>query len=148
MAMTAIVLSLAPGAATSRAVAPAAFELPSPTGRYAVGTTSWRLADASRRKTFTSGGEPRSVEVLAWYPAAAPRRGQFAPYLREGLPEVRTFATLFGVPETAFDALATSSISERLARITGSTCGIPGISISATWSSGVGRFANAPCWGR
>jgi Platelet-activating factor acetylhydrolase, isoform II len=105
MATTAIVLSLAPSAATSRAVAPAAFALPSPTGRYEDGTTSWRLTDASRRETFTGAGEPRSVEVLAWYPAAAPRRGQLAPYLREGLPEVRTFATLFGVPETAFDAL-------------------------------------------
>ena len=91
--------------ASSRAVMPVAFELLSPTGQYAVGTTAWRLTDASRRETFTASGEFRSVEVLAWYPAAAPRRGAFAPYLREGLPEVRTFATLFGVPETAFDAL-------------------------------------------
>ena len=105
MAMTAIVLILERGAAASRAVAPAAFELPTPTGRYAVGTTSWRLTDASRQETFTGSSELRNVEVLAWYPAAAPRRGPLAPYLREGLPEVRTFATLFGVPETAFDAL-------------------------------------------
>src|SRR5258706_15756028 len=104
MAMTAIVLILERGVATSRAVAPAAFELPSPTGRYAVGTTSWRLTDASRQETFTGSSELRNVEVLAWYPAAAPRRGPLAPYLREGLPEVRTFATLFGAPETAFDA--------------------------------------------
>jgi dienelactone hydrolase len=99
-----MLLVLGQSAATSRAVAPA-FELPSPTGRYAIGTTSWRVTDPSRRETFAASGEFRNVEVLAWYPAAAPRRGEPAPYLREGLPEVRTFATLFGVPETAFDAL-------------------------------------------
>jgi predicted dienelactone hydrolase len=90
----------------SAMLAAAAFELPSPTGRYAVGTTSWRLTDRSRPETFTGSGEFRQVEVLAWYPAATPRRGEPAPYLREGLPEVRTFATLFGVPQTAFDELA------------------------------------------
>jgi predicted dienelactone hydrolase len=46
------------------------------------------------------------VEVLAWYPAVAPHRNERAPYLREGLAEVRTFATLLRVPDTAFDALA------------------------------------------
>jgi predicted dienelactone hydrolase len=86
----------------------AAFELPAPTGRYAVGTTSWRLVDQSRPETFGAPGEFRNVEVLAWYPAAAgPRRADPAPYLREGLSEVRTFATLFGAPETSFDAVAT-----------------------------------------
>ncbi len=60
-------------------VVPAAFELPSPTGPYAVGTTAWRVTDRSRRETFTGSGEFRQVEVLAWYPAAAPRRGVLAP---------------------------------------------------------------------
>jgi dienelactone hydrolase len=92
--------------ALSGMLAPAPFELPPPTGRYPVGTTSWRLTDSSRRETFTSSGELRQVEVLAWYPAATPRRGGLAPYLREGLPEVRAFATLFRVPQTAFDGLA------------------------------------------
>lgn len=81
----------------------AAFELPSPTGRYAVGTTSWRLIDRSRQETQAAAGEFRQVEVLAWYPAA-PRRGPVAPYLREGLIEVRNFARLFNA-ETAFDGL-------------------------------------------
>jgi hypothetical protein len=50
-------------AATPRVVAPAAFELPPPTGRYAVGTTAWRLTDSSRLETFTTSGEFRQVEV-------------------------------------------------------------------------------------
>ena len=83
----------------------AAFELPAPTGRYPVGTTSWHVIDPARRETFTASGELRQVEVLAWYPAAS-RGDMLAPYLRGGLAEVRSFATLFGVPPNSFDDLA------------------------------------------
>ena len=89
-------------AAPEQTAAPAVVELPLPGGQYAVGTTSWRLTDCSRAETFAPG-QRRQVEVLAWYPATG-GRGAMAPYLREGLPEVRAFAKLFGV-ETAFDAL-------------------------------------------
>lgn len=91
-------------ATISRAAAPATFELPPLTGPYPVGTTAWRLTDSSRPETFAGSGAFRQVEVLAWYPAAA-RRGELAPYLREGLSEVQGFAKLLGAP-TAFDALA------------------------------------------
>jgi len=84
----------------------APFELPAPTGRYPVGTTSWRVTDSARRETFSASGESRQVEVLAWYPLEGSRGGALAPYLREGLAEVRTFATVFGVAESAFDELA------------------------------------------
>lgn len=87
------------------AVQGAPFELPPPTGVHPVGTTSWRLTDSARSEVFSSGREPRQVEVIAWYPAAAPRDGSKAPYLREGLAEVRAFARGFG-NESAFDNLA------------------------------------------
>jgi len=90
--------------AMSQTTTPAPFELPAPTGRFAVGTTTWRLTDPSRQETFSGQGEPRNVEVLVWYPTAA-RGGQVAPYLREGLAEVRAFASVFRAPESAFDAL-------------------------------------------
>ena len=90
-------------AAPSQTGAPASFELPSPTGRYPVATTSWRLTDRSRPETFAEAGAFREVEVLAWYPGA-PGRGAAAPYLREGLNEVHPFAKLFG-EETAFDGV-------------------------------------------
>jgi hypothetical protein len=83
--------------------APPGVELPAPTGRYPVATTSWRVADRSRPETFAGAGEFRQVEVVAWYPAAS-RGGTVAPYLREGLSEVRAFAKLFG-SESAFDGL-------------------------------------------
>ena len=102
--MAAMVAAWRLAAAASGAVLPPAFELPSPTGRYPVGTTSWRLTDRSRLETFSASGAFRQVEVLAWYPAAAARRRGPAPYLREGLVEVRGFAKLFGV-ETSFDGV-------------------------------------------
>jgi dienelactone hydrolase len=83
----------------------APFDLPAPTGRYAVGTTVWRLTDHSRPDPFSSAGGARQVEVLAWYPAAPTRGAERAPYLREGLAEVRAFARGFGA-ETVYDSLA------------------------------------------
>lgn len=80
------------------------FELPAPTGPHAVGTTSWRLTDPSRQETFAPKSEPRQVEVFAWYPAT-PGHGQPAPYLREGLVEVKSLATRMGSP-TVYDGLA------------------------------------------
>jgi alpha-beta hydrolase superfamily lysophospholipase len=90
------------------------FALPAPTGEYTVGTTTFRLIDTSRLETLSGAREARNVEVLAWYPAASTPRepdgaaapGTLAPYLREGLPEVRSFAKMFQVADTTFDALA------------------------------------------
>jgi predicted dienelactone hydrolase len=90
-------------AITPDGVAP--FELPAPTGPHAIGTTSWRLTDPSRREIFIANADARQVEVTAWYPTAE-RGGSLAPYLREGLPEVRTFATVFRAADTVFDSLA------------------------------------------
>ena len=106
MAIFAGLVVLILSATKSPAVAQAPFELPPPTGRYQVGTTAWRLTDNSRQETFSGSGEFRQVEVLAWYPAAAPRRGALTPYLREGISDVRSFALLLRAPETAFDTLA------------------------------------------
>jgi dienelactone hydrolase len=103
--MRALVLGLL-AAMPLAAVEPAAppFELPAPTGPYAVGTTSWRLTDESRQETFEEGTGFRQVEVFAWYPAA-PGREDRAPYLREGLAEVQSFARALGAPEV-FDGMA------------------------------------------
>jgi len=82
------------------------FTLPTPTGRAAVGTTSWVLADSTRRESFSNSGAARSVEVVAWYPTnASPSASSRAPYLREGVVEAATFATAMRKPG-AFDHLA------------------------------------------
>ena len=103
--IAAILAALGLLAVPSGIAAPALFQLPAPAGPNPIGTTAWRVIDRSRRETFTGSTEFRNVEVLAWYPAAGPRRGDPAPYLREGLPEVRGFASRLGGPETVFDWL-------------------------------------------
>ena len=104
---TAVAIIARTAAAVPHADGPAPFELPAPTGRHAVGTTAWRVTDSLRRETFTTSGEFRQVEVIAWYPAAKAdgAKAERAPYLREGLAEVRTFATLLRAPATVFDGL-------------------------------------------
>src|SRR5215212_6930790 len=97
--VAAVAATLSRHAVPSGALAEAPFELPAPTGKYPVGTTTWRLTDPARKETLDPSGAPRSVEVLAWYPAAAPASGARAPYLREGLAEVQTFARMVGAPE-------------------------------------------------
>lgn len=88
------------------------FELPAPTGTLQVGTTSWVVTDASREETFAPGRR-RDIQVIAWYPAAGatggPRalgaKGPAAPYLRNGIEEVASFARLAKLGD-AYDGLA------------------------------------------
>jgi predicted dienelactone hydrolase len=81
------------------------FDLPAPTGPFAVGTTGWLLSDAARTESFAAGAAPREVQVLAWYPAAADGRAARAAYLRNGLEEVRAFARVLRAADTVFDSL-------------------------------------------
>jgi predicted dienelactone hydrolase len=52
------------------------FELPEPTGPYAVGTSEIYLVDKDRPETFTSDpGDHREISVRVWYPAETPVTG-------------------------------------------------------------------------
>jgi pimeloyl-ACP methyl ester carboxylesterase len=84
------------------------FVLPAPTGRFAVGTASWPVADSGRRESFREAASPRAIEVSAWYPTTpSPAGGRSIPaaYLREGSIEAETFAKALRKPG-AFDKLA------------------------------------------
>ena len=83
---------------------PATFELPAPTGKSPVGTTRWIVADPSRQETFAPG-RTREVEVIAWYPAAHRAMLRRAPYLRNGMEEVLSFARLAKLGD-AYNGLA------------------------------------------
>ena len=99
-----VVLTLALGIATPLAQAPApAFELPAPTGKSPIGTTRWVVTDTSREELFAPGRK-RDIEIVAWYPAAAPAT-EPAPYIRDGMEEVLSFARLAKLGE-AFNGLA------------------------------------------
>jgi predicted dienelactone hydrolase len=100
--LTAIITGMASAILAAQS---APFELPPPTGAYPVGTTSWRVTDSARPEIFSPSRQPREIEVIAWYPAVRQRTSKAAPYLREGLAEVRVFARGFG-NENVFDNLA------------------------------------------
>ncbi len=54
--------------------------LPAPTGRYPVGTTSLHLVDKSRTDPYVPG-QPRELMVSVWYPAAATSGHPRAPWM-------------------------------------------------------------------
>ena len=93
---------------------PATFELPAPTGTLPVGTTRWVVVDPARQETFAPG-KPREVEVIAWYPRAgatgatsatgATTARDTAPYMRNGMEEVLSFARLAKLGD-AYNGLA------------------------------------------
>ena len=82
---------------------PPTFELPAPTGKSPIGTTRWVVTDVTRDEIFAPG-KKRDIEIVAWYPAAA-ATGQPAPYLRDGMEEVLSFARLAKLGD-AFNGLA------------------------------------------
>ena len=94
-------------AITARAQTPTAtFELPPPTGKMPVGTTRWVVVDPQRQETFAPGKQ-REVEVIAWYPRATAATGarDTAPYMRNGMEEVLSFARLAKLGD-AYNGLA------------------------------------------
>jgi len=102
VALVAVVLTLA-GSPFAQAPAPT-FELPAPTGKLPIGTTQWVVTDASRDDTFAPG-KKRDIEVIAWYPASGAPGASRAPYLRDGMEEVLSFARLAKLGD-AFNGLA------------------------------------------
>jgi dienelactone hydrolase len=103
-----VLLLLATWIAAPLAQAPApTFELPAPTGKSPIGTTRWVVTDNSRDELFAPG-KKHDIEVVAWYPiAGAPGAtgATNAPYVRDGMEEVLSFARLAKLGE-AFNGLA------------------------------------------
>lgn len=100
----AIVTALTLLVATASAQTPTpTFELPAPTGKSPIGTMRWVVTDSSRDEMFAPG-KKHDIEVVAWYPAATPGT-QPAPYIRDGMEEVLSFARLAKLGD-AFNGLA------------------------------------------
>ena len=83
---------------------PPTFELPAPTGKSPIGTTRWVVTDTSRDEMFAPG-KKHDIEIVAWYPREARPSGVTAPYLRDGMEEVLSFARLAKLGD-AFNGLA------------------------------------------
>jgi len=78
------------------------FQLPKPSGEYAVGVRTFELADASRPGLFNAKpGEPRRLLVRVWYPAGDTSGLHQRPYFtqRESETTARTLGELVGFPQ-------------------------------------------------
>ena len=82
-------------AGSAAAIAVGSLTLPPPQGPLRVGRTQWIVTDPDRTDPFDAPHQ-RQIEIVAWYPAGADARATPAPYLLDGLDEVRNFASLFG----------------------------------------------------
>jgi predicted dienelactone hydrolase len=61
------------------------FGFPSPTGPYAIGTSTYHWVDAARPEIFTAApNDRRELMVQIWYPAKASASAPRASYLRDG----------------------------------------------------------------
>jgi dienelactone hydrolase len=94
-------LAAAGSVAADPAAAPS-IELPSPTGRVAVGTVSLRWVDASRPDPFVPGRR-RELLVQLWYPAAGTAGFPPARYLPTGA--ARAVERLAGISTPIFDRI-------------------------------------------
>ncbi len=104
-----LLLLLSCGARVNAQLSAPLFELPAPTGKYPIGTTRWVVTDQSRDEPFAPGRK-RDIEVVAWYPraGAAGAAGDTAPYIRDSMEEVLSFARLAKLGD-AFNRLASVS---------------------------------------
>lgn len=83
------------------------FEMPNPSGPYAVGTTSFTFTDESRPEIFTADSEDnRLVYVQAWYPAGSTTGTARAPMWVYPENIVAPVAKEFHMPEVVFSHLA------------------------------------------
>lgn len=80
------------------------FQLPDPTGPYAVGTTSFAITDDSRPEIFTPDPEDkRLVYVQVWYPAESTAGHTQMPMWIDPKKITRALAKDFLMPEFIFD---------------------------------------------
>ena len=79
------------------------FQLPEPTGQYAVGTTSFAFTDDSRPEIFTdTPDDKRLVYVQVWYPAESTAGHTRMPMWIDPKKITPALAKDFGVPEFVF----------------------------------------------
>ncbi len=104
-----VLLLLSFGARVNAQLSAPLFDLPVPTGKYPIGTTRWVVTDQSRDETFAPGRK-RDIEVVAWYPRAGATgaTGDTAPYIRDSMEEVLSFARLAKLGD-AFNRLVSVS---------------------------------------
>jgi predicted dienelactone hydrolase len=122
-------------------------DLPTPTGRYPVGTAVVQWTEPDRPETWTTEpGDVRALQAQIWYPAeASPDGAVRAPYLGRSEAEANTvaegFGDFLGIPRFVLDGLLAAR-----------TNAVPGAPVAAgrqrfpvvvfAPGGGMGRFTN------
>lgn len=82
------------------------FELPTPTGQFAVGTTEFHLIDENRLETYTKNpDDKRQLMVRAWYPAEPKASDKTTPYWRQAMVRSKELTKGVGMPSFLFSHL-------------------------------------------
>ena len=82
-------------------------KLPSPKGKYAVGTQTFSLTDESRSELYSdSDADSRKFIVKVWYPAIQGSQGKNAPWMEHATIYGRAIARAFGYPQFLLDHLS------------------------------------------
>ena len=96
--LSVIALTIAPLSAIASWAFPM-FEIPEPSGQYAVGTTKFVVVDTARSDVFASIAGPRRLTLRVWYPTEQSDRRR-TPYWREA--GLRSEKTLESTPLPGF----------------------------------------------
>lgn len=103
------------------------FRLPTPSGPYQVGTTSYYLVDSSRKETYSTEvydlrtrklittpppTDRRELMVYIWYPAKVKSGATSVPYIDEGfaIATSQALGSVFGVSPDVFTKLVTQVV--------------------------------------
>jgi len=81
------------------------FELPKPTGPYAVGLADYYLIDQTRPETFTEDPDDhREIAIRVWYPAVRPEQGEPVYYGERAHEKSRILTRHTPMPPFIFDS--------------------------------------------
>ncbi len=83
------------------------YEIPNPSGDYAIGTESYVIEDVSREELYSDEiGDYRKINIQVWYPAETIEGYDVAPWLEDGVEVSRGLSKDMGFPFFLLDHTA------------------------------------------
>ena len=77
-----------------------------PTGKYAIGTVSYWVADPDREEIFiTDKHQARQIPIQVWYPAENTSQSDYAPYIPEATKVSEAISELLHIPKALLYSL-------------------------------------------
>jgi predicted dienelactone hydrolase len=82
--------------------------IPTPSGSFATGTTTYEFVDAGRKELYSGKDEPRRFMVQVWYPAEMTSNAKHAKWMADPNIYAPAIASFLGLPSFFLDHLALS----------------------------------------